>query len=173
MRNYWLRSERLGFGHWSSNDFELASRLWMDADVMQHIGGPYTEEKVRARLAREIANQETLGIQYWPLFLLETNAFAGCCGLRPQHDIMALGFHLLPELWGRGLAPEAAKAVIAHAFGSLHATTLYAGHNPHNTRSRRVLEALGFEYWRDEFYEPTGLMHPCYLLVSASDSSAR
>lgn len=172
MRNYWLRSERLGFSHWTLDDYELASRLWTNPDVMEWIGGPYTEEKVRARLAREIENQETRGIQYWPIFLLETNEFAGVCGLRPQYDIMAIGFHLLPELWGRGLAPEAAKRVIAYAFESLNATTLYAGHNPHNARSRRVLESLGFEYWRDEFYEPTGMMHPSYLLTS-SDSSAR
>ena len=83
---------------------------------------------------------------------------------RLRGEIFTLGFHLLPEHWGRGYAPEAARAVISYARSVLKAKTLYAGHHPQNDKSRRVLESLGFEYWREELFEPTGLMHRGYLL---------
>jgi len=47
----------------------------------------------------------------------------------------------------------------------LDANGLFAGHNPNNTNSRKVLEKLGFTYVGDEFYEPTGLYHPSYKFM--------
>ncbi len=46
----------------------------------------------------------------------------------------------------------------------MKADALFAGHNPHNTESAKVLRKLGFHYIGDEFYEPTGLYHPSYEL---------
>lgn len=40
------------------------------------------------------------------------------------------------------------------------------GDYPHNERSRNLLLKLGFAYTHDEFYEPTGLEHPSYLLTA-------
>lgn len=65
-------------------------------------------------------------------------------------------------LWG--YAVEAARAVIDDAFSVLNADGLFAGHNPKNTASAKVLGKLGFEYIGGEFYEPTGLYHPSYEL---------
>ena len=131
------------------------------------IGGPFTTEAIERRLANEIEQNQTAGVQYWPIFLLDGGDHVGCCGLRPyrpEERIYEIGFHLRREFWGRGLAIEAAGAVIRYAFGELHAAALFAGHNPYNEASRKVLLKLGFEYRQDEFYAPTGLMHPSYLL---------
>jgi RimJ/RimL family protein N-acetyltransferase len=51
-----------------------------------------------------------------------------------------------------------------HAFKSLNVTGLFAGHNPKNHGSRKLLAKLGFNYTHDEFYEPTGLEHPSFLI---------
>ena len=59
---------------------------------------------------------------------------------------------------------EAASAVINYAFSIQKADALFAGQNPHNTESAKVLRKLGFHYIGDEFYEPTGLYHPSYEL---------
>jgi RimJ/RimL family protein N-acetyltransferase len=91
----------------------------------------------------------------------------GCAGLRlyrPDERIYELGFHLRPEYWGRGLAEEAGSAAAAFAFGTLGAKALFAGHHPANAASRRVLAKLGFRFTHEEFYPPTGMMHPSYLL---------
>jgi RimJ/RimL family protein N-acetyltransferase len=53
-----------------------------------------------------------------------------------------------------------------YAFHTLGVKALFAGHNPGNTASRRVLEKLGFRYTHDEYYPPTGLKHPSYILTA-------
>jgi hypothetical protein len=44
-----------------------------------------------------------------------------------------------------------------YAFDNLKATDIFAGHNPNNTNSKKILERLGFHYICDEYYAPTGL----------------
>lgn len=168
--NYFLRTARLGFRLWSVEDFPLALALWGDSHVTRLIGGPFTEQQIQERLTREIASMDADHVQYWPVFLLADSDFAGCCGLRPYKPaerIYELGFHLRPEHWGKGFAGESARAVIAHAFGSLGARGLFAGHHPENLASCRVLERLGFRFTHEELYVPTGKLHRCYLLQAA------
>ena len=165
---YFLNSPRLGFRTWSMEDVPLALALWGNLEVTKTFGGPFSESQILERLAREIANQLSYKLQYWPVFLLATNEFAGCCGLRlykQGKQIFELGFHFLPQFWGKGLATEAAQAVISYAFGPLALKGLFAGHHPDNAASKKVLEKLGFRYTHDELYPPTGLMNPSYFLA--------
>lgn len=168
MRQYFLRSPRLGFSVWTPSDLPLAFELWGDPEVTRLTGGPFTPQQVRARLQRELNNQEQHGIQYWPIFLGETGEHIGCCGLQPHkptEGVYELGFQLRVAFWGRGFAGEAAQAVVAHAFTALGMRALYAGHHPGNPASRAVLTRVGFHYTHDEFYPPTGQIEPCYLLL--------
>jgi [ribosomal protein S5]-alanine N-acetyltransferase len=164
---FFLQTERLGFRCWSDADLDLAMGVWGDPEVTRLIGGPFSRAQVGERLAGEIATMRTHGVQYWPVFLLATGDHVGCCGLRPyetEERIFEVGIHLRKEFWGQGYAPEATRAVMAHAFETLGAAALFAGHHPANDASRRVLETLGFRYTHDEHYPPTGLKHPSYLL---------
>ena len=173
---YFLRSERLGFRPWSLADLELATDLWGDPEVTRLIGGPFSTEQVRERLSREIATAQSCGLQYWPIFLLATDEHVGCCGLRPYKTgerIYEIGVHLKKDHWGRGYALEATRAVMEYAFGTLAVVGLFAGHNPANQGSRRVLEKLGFRYTHDEFYPPTGLNHPSYILTAEEFAQQR
>jgi RimJ/RimL family protein N-acetyltransferase len=165
---YFLETERLGFRCWSPGDLALAQGLWGDVEVTRWIGGPFTEAQVRERLEREIASMRDRGVQYWPIFRLESGEHVGCAGLRiyrPEQRIYELGFHSRRDFWRQGLAEEAARAVIGFAFESLPVDALYAGHHPENAASRRLLAKLGFRFTHEEFYPPTGLMHPSYLLA--------
>ena len=83
-----------------------------------------------------------------------------------------MGVHLRPEYWGQGLAQEAGRAVINLAFETLAVKSLFAGHHPENTASRRLIEKLGFHFTHEEFYPPTGLNHPSYLLANPGISRA-
>ena len=165
-RACFMRTERLGFGHWSADDFPLALELWGDPQVTRLFGGPFDEAQVRARLDREIANQRELGFQYWPVFRLWDGAHVGCAGLRPydRPDVLETGFHLRPAFWREGFGREAARAVVSHAFHLLRIGALFAGHHPRNDASRALLIRLGFECIGTEFYEPTGEVHLSYLL---------
>ena len=81
-------------------------------------------------------------------------------------DDFELGFHLRREAWAQGYALEAARAVIEWA-PTCGATSLMAGHHPDNHASAKLLNKLGFVYYGDEYYLPTGLSEPCYRLALA------
>ena len=171
-RNYFIKTERIGFSKWTSSDIAFADILWGDKAVTRYIcsSGVFHHEDIEARLQQEIRNQAEYHIQYWPIFDLKTDTFIGCCGLRPRQTMVyEIGFHLRPAFWRQGYAVEAASAVIDYAFSNLYAEALFAGHHPENTASRRVLEKLGFRYIGAEYYEPTGLYHPSYELRRQND----
>ena len=173
---YFLRSERLGFRSWSDADIDLAMGVWGDPEVTRLIGGPFSRTQVWERLSREIATMQSHGVQYWPIFLLLTDRHVGCCGLRPyksEEGIYEIGVHLRRPYWGQGYAPEATRAVMEYGYNILGVKALFAGHNPANVASRRVLEKLGFRYTHDEFYPPTGLHHPSYLLTAEEFAGKR
>ena len=166
--SYFLTTKRLALRTWTEADEPLALALWGDAEGTKLVGGPLSPDDVHARLKREIAIQHSQHYQYWPVFRLDGAGLVGCCGLRPYKPsakVHELGFQIRREHWGNGYATEAATAVIAHAFGPLGAAALFAGHHPENATSRHVLAKLGFEYTHDEFYAPTRLMHPSYILT--------
>jgi [ribosomal protein S5]-alanine N-acetyltransferase len=173
---YFLTTKRLGFRRWTMADLPLAFALWSDPQVTALIGGPLSGEQVEQKLATEIASMEQSNVQYWPIFELATGQPVGCAGLRPYRpveQIYELGFHLRPPFWGKGLAEEAGRAVIDFAFAKLCARGLFAGHHPANAASRRVLQKLGFRFTHEEFYPPTGLKHPSYLLARPTAQPTR
>jgi len=167
MRVYFLKTERIGFSKWKSDDIELAQMLWGNNEVTKYIcaSGCFTSDEVKERLEKEIDCQTKFQVQYWPIFCLNTDALIGCCGLRPynmEEGIYEIGFHLHPDYWGKGFATEAAKAIIDYAFDTIKVHDLFAGHNPNNLDSATILVKLGFHHTHDEYYEPTGLKHPSY-----------
>jgi len=167
MREFFLRTARTGFSTWREDDLPLARSLWGDALVTRYISasGAFSEREIEERLKTEMENQRRFGVSYWPVFDAATLDFIGCCGLRPyrpEEKVYELGFHLRSRYWGMGLGTETARAVIGYAFDALNAADLFAGHNPNNLNSAKVLQKLGFHYTHGEFYAPTGLYHPSY-----------
>jgi len=170
MKEFFLTTKRLGFSTWSQDDFAKATELWGSSSVTKFItaNGQMSADDIQKRLLTEISNYKQYGISYWPIYIKENNELAGCCGLRPYNadeEILELGIHLKEAYWGKGLAMEACFGVIRHAFDTLQVNALFAGHNPNNDACAKLLKKLGFCYTHDEFYPPTGLNHPSYLLT--------
>ncbi|RYH18149.1 N-acetyltransferase [archaeon] len=166
---YILRSERLGFSLWNQQNKADFIRLYSNNEATTLIGGPFTTEQIEARFQTQATNYIDYKMQYFPLYLLDTLQLVGCCGLRPynhERQIFELGFHFLPEHWKKGYASESSKAMINYAFDVLQVKELFAGHHPQNTASKQLLEKLGFLFVKEEYYEPTGLMHPSYTLTN-------
>lgn len=166
-RCYFMESKRLGFSFWREEEYSNALKLWGDAQVTRliHAKGQMSTEEVRNRFDKECTLQSQVGLQYWPVYMKETDEFVGCCGLHPYErtpDTLEIGAHFLPHVWGMGLAFEASEQVIRYCQQHQLAKQLFAGHHPENQASARVLAKLGFTYSHDEFYSPTGLMHPSY-----------
>ena len=168
-KKYFLKTSRLGFRQWREDDLGIATGLWGDHEVTKFFDarGKLSQNEVQERLAKEIMSQKEHRVQYWPIFLLRSNRHVGCCGLRPydlSQRIYEIGFHIRSNRWRHGYGHEATVAIIKYAFNTLEANALFAGHNPKNEVSRHLLEQLGFRYTHDEYYPPTGLNHPSYLL---------
>lgn len=64
-----------------------------------------------------------------------------------------LGYVLSKEYWGRGLMPEAVKAVVGYLFETVGVDFLLAGHFDWNHQSRRVIEKCGFRFIKTCPYE--------------------
>jgi RimJ/RimL family protein N-acetyltransferase len=54
-----------------------------------------------------------------------------------------IGYCLNREFWGRGVATEAAKALVAFGFAALELHRIYATCDPANVGSRTVLQKIG------------------------------
>lgn len=169
MKEFFMKTDRLGFSTWQEDDINDALELWGNSNVTKFIvaSGIMTKDKIIERLNIEIKNYEEFNIQYWPIYLLKSNENIGCCGLRNydmKNNILEMGVHLKEKAWGNGFAKEACLGVIKYAFETLGMSGIFAGHNPKNIASAMLLRKIGFEYTHDEFYEPTGLKHPSYIL---------
>lgn len=64
-------------------------------------------------------------------------------GLSPEGAV-EIGYGLLPEYWGQGLASEAVNAAVLWALSQPSVEKIEAETEPDNLASRRVLEKTGF-----------------------------
>jgi len=87
----------------------------------------------------------------WAMTDKETGKVIGSIGLdtdkfRYVVKSKELGYSLSEEHWGKGLATEAAEAVIKYAFEKLWLDALMIKTSEDNIRSQRVIEKCGFCY---------------------------
>jgi RimJ/RimL family protein N-acetyltransferase len=76
-----------------------------------------------------------------------------------------IGWRLVPDKWGQGLASEAARAMALWAFESLGAPLLCAVCKAENTDSARVMRRLGMRYRGEETWY--GSPHAVYEMTRA------
>ena len=60
-------------------------------------------------------------------------------------DQPELGYWIGVPYWGRGLIPEAAKAILAYCFDALQTSAVWCGYYEGNDKSKRVQEKCGFK----------------------------
>jgi ribosomal-protein-alanine N-acetyltransferase len=86
----------------------------------------------------------------WGIVLKDSGAFVGTCGIEagyaPEHARGELGYVLSREQWGKGLMPEAARAVIRFGFRRMGLNRVEARCIADNTASARVMEKVGMTY---------------------------
>jgi NAD-dependent deacetylase len=117
---------------------EPAVRRWLWDDRVIPLA---TAAGLTAASARDFA---TYRFGLWSLRTRPADTLAGFCGLaRGEAADPELMFGLLPAYWGRGLAVEAARAVLSHAFATVGVARICASTDVPNTRSVRTLASLG------------------------------
>ncbi|HUO70325.1 MAG TPA: GNAT family N-acetyltransferase [Solirubrobacteraceae bacterium] len=133
-------------------------------------GLPLAEPAVSDGIRDKIEHWERHGFGPWLLRDRATGEMVGRGGL--QHTFVAgsdeveVGWAIIPDRWGQGLATELAHASVALAFDDLGLAQIVAFTLPDNVASRRVMEKAGFVYEREIVH--AGLDHVLYRRVAES-----
>ena len=130
-----------------ADDVDDLTEVYWHPLVAQWIG-PHTREDVARDIALHVEHQASLGWSFWAVEDRASARFIGDCGLQPlEHrgPEVELGYDFHPRAWGRGLATEAACAVMEKAFGALQIESVVAVVKPENRASQRVLEKAGLQ----------------------------
>jgi RimJ/RimL family protein N-acetyltransferase len=135
---------------------EHAGDLWRlhhDDAVARWHGGRWSQQKARDRAAGFARDWETDGVGKWIAYDRASGELIGRGGLSRQNvegrQQLEVGWTVRADRWGRGYASEIGRAGLALAFDELGAGEVVAFTEPHNTRSRAVMERLGMRYARD------------------------
>ena len=153
--NIRIETERLILRAWSESDLYDFFEYARVEGVGEKAGWNHHKslEESRTILGFFIKNKKTLAIE-----LKESGKVIGSVGLEPRDEDAGLslelqgreiGYVLSRDYWGRGLMPEAVKAVIDYCFSVLNYDYLTCGHFDHNDRSRRVMEKCGFVFLKN------------------------
>ncbi len=111
-------------------------------------GQPWGDAQTHQFVERQRAGFATRAFCLWKLVLRQTGELAGMCGLQPLVDTpdIEIGWWLAPELWGQGIATEAARRALAYGFERAHLAQIVSIALPENRGSIRIMEKLGMKF---------------------------
>src|SRR5262249_49467004 len=115
-----IDTARLRLRPYRESDLDALHALWTDPQVRRYL---WDDAVIERRLAAEvmrasIASTDALGFGHWAVCRGNGGALIGFCGFRPLDDSadIELLYGLAPPHWGRGLATEAARAMLRFGF---------------------------------------------------------
>jgi RimJ/RimL family protein N-acetyltransferase len=145
-------TERLQLRRFAPTDRADFAALNADPEVLRYVGDgrPMTRAASDALIDRIDAHWSDHGFGLWCAAPREApDRCIGFVGLAVPSFLpsvlpaVEVGWRLARDSWGRGLATEAARATLAHAFGPLELRSVISIIDPDNARSIRVAEKLG------------------------------
>jgi ribosomal-protein-alanine N-acetyltransferase len=91
----------------------------------------------------------------WAVTNESNKEIIGHCGLRyiDDTDDIEIIYLLDPKFWGKGLATEAGNVAVQYAFNSLKVDKLLARVRTNNSKSKNVINKLGFKFIGDREYD--------------------
>lgn len=122
--------------------------LEQDPEVMRYLNGGHAVDRATVGGTEEFAMPEGTEPEVWTARLKGTDEFVGWFGLWPaepgeETKGAELGYRLARAHWGKGLAAEAAKALIDWGIGTQGNDRIFAQTMAVNIGSRRVMEKIG------------------------------
>src|SRR5262245_37249499 len=141
-----LRTERLRLRPLEPDDRVALHRLWTEPAVRRFLWDDRVIElaTVDEVIAKSAASFASAGHGLFALCEPRSDALLGAAGIYPLRPAEPeLIYSLAPACWGRGLASEASRAVLADAFGRLGFARVLARTDVPNRASVAVMERLG------------------------------
>ncbi|MBT0770575.1 GNAT family N-acetyltransferase [Kineosporia sp. J2-2] len=169
-----LETERLILRQWKDSDREPWAAMNADPQVLRFFPATRTREQSDASIDAYRAHLDAHDWGMWAVELKQTGEFIGMVGLWPMpegfpaQDRTEIGWRLDKPYWGKGYAPEGARAVLKHAFTTLGLPGVVSMTTVANAQSRRVMEKLGLtrdpaEDFVNPSYEPGSPIGPHVL----------
>jgi RimJ/RimL family protein N-acetyltransferase len=153
-----LTTERLLLRMLQDSDFEQYAAIHMDPDVTRFTARVQLDlfESYK-HLAMIVGLWHLKGFGMWGAFERDSQKLVGRVGFHqpvtwPDFE---LGWTIGKQFWGKGYAPEAAKACLDYAFDTIGKKRVISLIDPQNVASIRVAEKIG-EHLTDERFTTGG-----------------
>jgi RimJ/RimL family protein N-acetyltransferase len=149
-----LRAERLTDAHLPD-----VIRMNTDPDVMTYLGGVRDAAWSAEYMERNLRHWDQHGFGLWMLRERAGSEIIGRAVLRylpvDGVDEIEVGYALLPDYWGRGLATEVTARCLGIARDDMRLKEIVAITMPTNVASQRVPIKNGLTYDRDVLHDGT------------------
>jgi RimJ/RimL family protein N-acetyltransferase len=161
-----LETSRVVLREFSADDAEAMTPILSDAETMRFYPAALSREEVGGWIARNIRRYAADGHGLWAMVLKSTGEVVGDCGLVTQDvdgsEELEIGYHVRRDLWGQGLATEAARACRGLGFARFDVRRIISLIRPENAPSRRVAEKNGMTVIKETVRK--GLLHLVYAI---------
>ena len=146
-----LETERLVLRKMTLDDAKAVFAYASDPEVTHYVIWEMhrTIEDSTAFLELALGKYESGGEPDWGIVYKGGRCFVGTCGLvnwEVDHTRAEIGYVLHKDYWGRGLMPEAVRAMIGFGFEKMGLNRIEARCIAKNTASARVMEKAGMTY---------------------------
>ncbi len=164
-----ITTEHLRLRPLTMEDVEPLLAILGDAETMRWYPSPFDRVRVVDWIAGNLGSYERNGFGLLAVEDRETGEFLGDCGPTIQEvegePHVELGWHVLKDRWGQGIAAEGGAACRDWCWSNLDIDHLISLIRPENRQSWRVAEKLGMTVWRET--TRAGLRHFVYRLDRA------
>jgi ribosomal-protein-alanine N-acetyltransferase len=148
-----ITTARLQLRPFTLDDAEAFAPLASLPEVIRYVGNTPAEslEQVREGMREgPLQDYENYGYGRFAVIWKESGRLIGFSGLKylPELQETELGYRLLPEFWGQGLATESALASLDFARDTLKLKRLIGIVHPDNAGSSKVMQKMGFSMQR-------------------------
>jgi ribosomal-protein-alanine N-acetyltransferase len=151
-----FETARLMMRPFAMEDVDDLLHLWVDPGVRRFLWDDRIIPRETAIAVVESSTDSftTHGFGFWAICFKNDTELIGFGGLRyftedgAEMSGVEILYGVAPESWGKGIATEAARAVLRHGFEEGELAQIYAGADPPNTASIRVIEKLGMKFAR-------------------------
>jgi ribosomal-protein-alanine N-acetyltransferase len=161
-----IETERLLLREFVPEDVDALAAVLSDPETMRYYPAALDRLGVAAWIERNRRRYADHGHGLWAMVSKSSGELIGDCGLTRQTvdgtDEIEIGYHVRRDLWGRGYAPEAARAFRDYGFARLGADRLISLIRPENLPSRRVAEKAGLSLWKEVMWRD--LPHYVYVI---------
>ncbi len=132
-------------------DLEACLDMDRDPEVTRHIAGPWRDPVAHRQFVEyRITRQYPACLGYWTIReRSDPDRFVGWVLLIPDHGSgpeVEIGWRLVRSAWGRGIATEAARALVSHAFQTAGLPRVVADIAAENDASLHLAQKLGMEW---------------------------